>query len=68
MIVVFKFKGIHFYALQEEDDENYEEEGEAVDTFDSDFDEDVSYRIYVLACISKTFAILTTFFGLHSSL
>lgn len=29
-------------ASQEENDIEYEEEGEAVDVFDSDFDEDVS--------------------------
>lgn len=36
----FNYCFVHF-VLQEEHDVNYEEEPEAVDEFDSDFDEDV---------------------------
>lgn len=41
------------FIYQDENDESYEEvEGEVVDVFDSDFDDDVS--IFLLSLISQT--------------
>lgn len=39
-----EFDGFCLDTYQEENDVEYEEEGEAVDDFDSDFDEDVSLK------------------------
>lgn len=37
---------IYSFLLQEENDDNYVEEAEVADEFDSDFDEDVSVFLY----------------------
>lgn len=38
-----------FFFFQDENDDNYEEEPEVADVFDSDFDEDVS-AFAILSC------------------
>lgn len=42
----------HTFYIQEENDVEYEEEGEAADVFDSDFDDDVSI-FYLKTCFSS---------------
>jgi hypothetical protein len=41
-----KFCSFKIFPSQEENDDNYEEEQDAGDEFDSDFGEDVRYGIY----------------------
>lgn len=53
---------------QEENDDNYEEEQEIADEFDSDFDEDVSNCAVILRFLQVFFVLILQFLYLWSNL